>query len=153
MVNGCAIASTASPKAVSATASLIRLSPSRMVTTRCGAPSRVSTDVAATASVGATAAANASAGAQLRPGRTSRVTHPTLMIVAAVAPKASPVIGMAFSRLSPGGRQERGVIDERRQEQQQHDVRRQFHLRHVRNQADQDAEHDQYDRVRYFEPA
>ena len=101
-VNGCAIASTASPKAVSATASLIRLSPSKMVTTRCGAPSRVSTDVAATASVGATAAANASAGAQPRPGKTRRVTQPTPMIVAAVAPNASPVIGIAFSRLSRG---------------------------------------------------
>ena len=57
---------------------------------------------AATASVGATAAANASAGAQPRPGRTRRVTQPTPMIVAAVAPNASPVIGIAFSRLSRG---------------------------------------------------
>ena len=101
-MNGCAIASTASPNAVSATASLIRLSPSRIVTTRCGAPSRDSTDVAATASVGATAAANASAGAQPRPGRTSRVTQPTPMIVTVVAPIASAVIGTAFSLVSRG---------------------------------------------------
>ena len=101
-MNGLAIASTARPNAVSATASLIRLSPSRMVTTRCGAPSRVSTEVAATASVGATAAAKASAGAHPMPGRTSRVTAPTATIVAAVAPKASPVIGTEFSRLSRG---------------------------------------------------
>jgi hypothetical protein len=101
-VDGCAIASTASPNTVSATPSLIRLSPSTMVTTRCGAPSRAITDVAATASVGATAAANASAGAQPRDGSSSRVTQPTPTIVTAVAPKASPVIGTAFSRLSRG---------------------------------------------------
>ena len=101
-MNGLPIASTARLNTVSATASLIRLSPSRMVTTRCGAPSLVSTEVAATASVGATAAAKATAGAHPTPGRTSRVTAATAAMVAAVAPKASPVIGTAFSRLSRG---------------------------------------------------
>src|SRR5689334_19226606 len=101
-VNGFTIASTASPNAVSATPSLIRLSPSRIVTTRVGAPSRVSTEVAATASVGATAAANASAPGQPTAGSTSRVTAPTPTIVTVVAPTASAVIGTAFSRVSRG---------------------------------------------------
>src|ERR1700757_2445268 len=101
-VNGCAIASTASPNAVSATPSLIRLSPSRIVTTRVGAPSRVSTEVAATASVGATAAANASAPGQPASGSTRWVTAPTPMIVTSVAPTARAVIGTAFSLVSRG---------------------------------------------------
>jgi hypothetical protein len=35
-------------------------------------------------------------------GSSSRVTQPTPTIVTAVAPKASPMIGTAFSRLSRG---------------------------------------------------
>jgi hypothetical protein len=81
---------------------LIRLSPSMMVTMRCGAPSRFSTDVAATASVGATAAANASATGQPMSGSSRVVTQPTPTIVAVVAPNPRAVIGTAFSRVSRG---------------------------------------------------
>src|SRR6476620_7268529 len=101
-VNGCTIASTASPNAVSATPSLIRLSPSKIVTMRGGAPSRLSTEVAATASVGATAAANARAAAQPRCGSTTVVTAPTAKMVTVVAPTASAAIGTTFSLVSLG---------------------------------------------------
>jgi len=70
--------------------------------TRAGAPSRDSTEVAATASVGATAAAKARAGAQPTSGSTRWVTAPTPKIVTAVVPTASAVIGTAFSLVSRG---------------------------------------------------
>ena len=58
--------------------------------------------MAATASVGATAAANASAPGQPAAGSTRWVTAPTPMIVTAVVPTASAVIGTAFSLVSLG---------------------------------------------------
>src|ERR1700761_7274903 len=96
------MASVARPKTVSATPSLTGLSPGRMLTMGVGAPTRFSTDVAATASVGDTAAANARAAAQPAAGSSAWVTAPTAMIVIVVAPKASAVIGTAFSLVSRG---------------------------------------------------
>ena len=60
-------AATATFRATSAVASLNRLSPSRMLTIRRGAPTRRITAVAAAGSVGETMAPSANAIAQGRP--------------------------------------------------------------------------------------
>lgn len=95
-------ASTASMKMVSAAPSLIRLSPSRIVTIRGGAPSRCITAVAATGSVGDTAAPNASAAAQPTSGTSAWTVAATATVVTVVSPNASVKIGTASARASRG---------------------------------------------------
>src|SRR3954447_3888134 len=87
--------------ATSAVASLTRLSPSRIDTTRRGMPTRRATAVAATASGGATTAPRAKAAANEKGGGTthSAVTA-TTAAVNSVAPTDSSAIDVRFARKS-----------------------------------------------------
>ena len=80
-----------------AVASLTRLSPSRIVTTRGGTPSRRKIAVAATASGGATMAPSAKATAGSRNGMMARATSPTTSVVNSTRPTASSAIGRALA--------------------------------------------------------
>ena len=83
--------------AISAVASLIRLSPSRIVTIRGATPSRRKIAVAATASGGATIAPRANAAAR-ELGRSGRsATAPTTTVVNSTRPTASRPIGRRFA--------------------------------------------------------
>ena len=82
---------------MSADASLTRLSPSRIVTTRRGTPSRRKTEVAATASGGATIAPSAKAGAHCSEGTRVPTTRPTTAVVNSTSPMASRAMGRAFA--------------------------------------------------------
>ena len=75
--------------ATRAVASLTRLSPSRIVTTRRGTPSRWKIVVAATASGGATMAPSANAAAQPRPGISAWATTATMIVVVRTSPTDS----------------------------------------------------------------
>ncbi len=81
-------------------ASLTRLSPSRMVTTRRGRPTRRATAVVATASGGATMAPSANAAAKDSPGTTQRATTATTSAVKATRPTESSAIGRRLRRMS-----------------------------------------------------
>ncbi len=83
--------------AMRADASLIRLSPSRIVTTRDGTPSRRKTAVAATASGGATIAPSVNAGAPASSGMSHETTTPTTTVVNSTSPIASRPIGRALA--------------------------------------------------------
>jgi len=91
---------TAARYRMSAVASFTRLSPSRIVTTRCGRPNRFATAVAETASGGETIAPKAMAPAQPNPGRQMCATTATAAVVANTRPTASRVIGRRFERKS-----------------------------------------------------
>ncbi len=90
------IAATAARYAMSADASLMRLSPSRIVTIRRETPSRWKTAVAATASGGATMAPSANAAASGMPVSCC-VTNATATVVNSTSPMASNRIGRADS--------------------------------------------------------
>ena len=70
-------------------ASLTRLSPSRMSTTRCGKPTRLAIDVAAIASVVDTTAPSTNPNCQVKPGMTQRAVRAMPMTVATTRPIAS----------------------------------------------------------------
>jgi len=84
----------------SAVASLIRLSPSRIVTIRRGTPSRRKIAVAATASGGATIAPSANAAGQPTPGTSAWTTAATTAAVTRTSATASNAIFRAFARMS-----------------------------------------------------
>src|SRR5687767_14764785 len=86
--NPVATAPTAKRYTSSALASLKRLSPSRITSSRCGGRSALSTVVAAAASGGATMAPSAIAAAQGMSGTSNFVTMATTTMVSATAPSA-----------------------------------------------------------------
>ena len=90
-------AATATLKVTSAAASLIRLSPSRMLTSRRGAPTRRMIAVAAAGSVGETIAPSAKDTAQGR-SITSWAATPTTAAVASVNPIELRAITRVSSR-------------------------------------------------------
>lgn len=92
------VAATATRRAVRAVASLSRLSPSRMVTTRRGSPTLRATAVADTASGGATTAPRARQAASGSEGTTRCRTSPTAAVVNSTSPKASSAMGRALAR-------------------------------------------------------
>src|SRR5688500_597488 len=96
------VAATASLYTSRALASLKRLSPSRITSSRCGGRSCFSTVVAAAASGGATIAPSAIAAAHGIAGTIACATTATTMTVSATAPSASPAIGRQFARMSRG---------------------------------------------------
>src|SRR6476661_329951 len=81
----------------------MRLSPSRIVTTRRGTPRRWSTAVAATASGGATIAPSVSATGQAMSGISTCATAATMTVVNSTRPMASNRIGRAFALKSRMG--------------------------------------------------
>ena len=76
-------------KATRAVASLRRLSPSRIVTTLRGSPSRPAIAVTAIASVGAITAASANAAASVIDGTSTKAANPTVTTVKATSPTES----------------------------------------------------------------
>ncbi len=84
---------------VSAVASLIRLSPPRIVITRRGRFSRRPTASAETASGGATTAPSTRPAARGRPGISHEATTPTTTAVNATRPTASSPIGRLLARI------------------------------------------------------
>ena len=86
-------AATETPKAVSAVASLMRLSPSRMATSRWGTASGRSTATAEIASGGATIAPRAKAAASGMPGMIALPTNATTAVVNTTRPIESNRIG------------------------------------------------------------
>ncbi len=89
-------AATAVRYSTSADASLMRLSPSRITTTRRGTGSRETMAAAATASGGETIAPNATATAQGIPGRSAWIATATAPVVARTNPTASSPMGRRF---------------------------------------------------------
>ena len=81
-----------------AVASLIRLSPSRMVTSRFGSPIRRATAVAETASGGATTAPRAKQIENGTSGSSACTTNPTANAVNSTSPIASSRIGRRLNR-------------------------------------------------------
>ncbi len=90
-------AATATRYAVSAVASLTRLSPPRIVSTRRGSPSSRPTAAAATASGGATIAPSAKDAASGISGISQCVTKPTVTVVASTRPTERKPIGRRFA--------------------------------------------------------
>ncbi len=91
-------AATATRNSTSALASLIRLSPSRMVMIRRGRPIRRPMAVAEMASVGATTAPKARQMASGTPGSRACTTNPTAAVVKITRPTASSRIGRMLTR-------------------------------------------------------
>ncbi len=91
-------AATATLNAVSAVASLTRLSPVRTVMTRRGSPSRRPMDTAATASGGATTAPSTSAEGNGKPGTSQCATNPTATVVTSTNTTASNAIDRTLAR-------------------------------------------------------
>lgn len=94
-----AATATNTRNSVSAVASLMRLSPPRIVMTRRGRPSLRPTASADTASGGATTAPSTSAAGSDRPGTTHHATSPTVSVVNTTSPTASSPIGRALARM------------------------------------------------------
>ena len=92
-------AANATLYAVSAVASLSRLSPPISVITRRGSPSRRPTALADTASGGATMAPSVNAAAMVSSGTTRNATNPTASVVTSGSPTASEPIEPAFLRM------------------------------------------------------
>jgi hypothetical protein len=90
-------AATPTRYAVSAVASLSRLSPPSTVITRRGSPSRRPTATAATASGGATMAPSTNALASDSSGRRRWAVMPTTNVVNSTRPNASEVIARMFA--------------------------------------------------------
>ena len=86
----------------SALASLSRLSPSRIVSRRCGGLSGRSTAVAAAASGGETIAPSAMAGAHAIPGTSARATNATATVVRPTPTTTRLATGPQLSRRSRG---------------------------------------------------
>ncbi len=91
-------AATATRNSTSALASLTRLSPSRMVTSRRGSPIRRPIAVAEIASVGATTAPKAKQMDRGTSGSSACTTSPTATVVKITRPTASSRIGRRFTR-------------------------------------------------------
>ena len=89
---------TATRYAVSAVASLIRLSPARITTSRRGSPTVRPTAVAATASGGDTIAPSAKAAASGMSGTTAYTARPTAAVVNSTSPTDSSPIARRFCR-------------------------------------------------------
>lgn len=89
---------SATRNAVSAVASLNRLSPTSTVTVRRGRPRRCATLTAATASGGATIAPSTHAAASGSPGTRRDAAYPTANVVNSTSPIDSSPIDHAFSR-------------------------------------------------------
>src|SRR5438132_8715650 len=95
-------AATARRYTSSALASLKRLTPSRMTSSRCGGRICLSTAVAAAASGGATMAPRAIAAGQGKPGTQSLATAATAPMVAATAATARPTTARQYLFRSRG---------------------------------------------------
>jgi hypothetical protein len=96
-------AATAEPSSTSEEASLTSPSPSRMVSSRDGRPSRWPTAVAATASVGLMIAPKASAEARPRPGSSVSKSSPEQTVVSTTSSTASPAMALKSRRKSWAG--------------------------------------------------
>ena len=133
--------------AMSDEASLMRLSPSRIVTIRRETPSRWKTAVAATASGGATIAPRVSAAARPMPGIEALATSPTATVVNSDEPHREQQdrarVGTEVTDRREVGRREQ----DRRQEQQEDEVGRELDRGQVRDQTEQDAAEQQQDRL------
>ena len=134
--------------AVSPVPSLISDSPCRIVFARPVAPSRSSTAAAETGSVGPSTAPSTNAAAHGMPS-TALATAATAAIVTSTSPTASSVIGAQFASQLVRGDRDRGRVQQRRQEDEEDDVRVELGRRQARDEPDdQPAEH-QRDRVRH----
>ena len=100
----------------------------------------------ATASVGDTIAPSTKDSAQPRP-TTSWATTATAAIVTNTRGMASAAIAVTFRRSSRDRGEEGGAVQQRRQEDQQHDVRVELHGRHAGQEADHRAAEHERDRV------
>ena len=97
------VAATAEPSRTSEEASLTSPSPSMMVSSRDGSPSRLPTEVAATASVGLTTAPSANANASPRPGSSAWNSSPQQTVVRTTSGTASPAMALKSRRKSWAG--------------------------------------------------
>jgi hypothetical protein len=97
------VAATAELSSTSEDASLTSPSPSRMVSSRHGRPSRLPTEVAATASVGLMIAPSASAEARPRPGSSASNSSPEQIVVKTTSITASPAMALKSRRKSWAG--------------------------------------------------
>ncbi len=139
------MAATATRSSTSAVASLSRLSPSRMVTTRRGMPTRRAIEVAATASGGATTApsANATAGST---GVSHQVISPMPKRGEDDQPDRqqrdrAPVAVEVDQRGA-----DRRRVEQRREEAEEHDLRVELDVQHVRDVRDAEAHDHQQQR-------
>jgi hypothetical protein len=138
-------ADTATLYRTSAVASLMRLSPTSIFTIRLGAPRRPAIVVAATGSVSETIAPKTNAAAH---GRSTRkcATKATVRVVSSTRPMDRDAIGLRFAFRSRG---EEGRVEERREEDQEDQIRWWPDLRHDGNKAQREPPEDEEDRVRH----
>ena len=130
-------------------ASLISDSPWTSSRTRSGTRTLEKVATAATASVGATAAPSMNAAGHGRPSTHSWAATATALIVTSTSASASPperaALGaqLARRRVPARGQQQR------RDEDQQHDVRVELDLRHPRHEGQPEAAEHEHDRIRH----
>ena len=140
-------AATATRYAISAEESLSRLSPSTRFTRRRGAPSWRAIAVAATGSVGETMAPSANATAQGRP-MSSWPTTATAQVVASTNPIEVSDKRAGVGAQRPQIREEGRHVEQRRQEDHQHQVGVELDVRDAGQVAERDRPEHEHDRVR-----
>ncbi len=140
-------AATATRYAISADESLTRLSPSITLTSRRGTPSWRVIAVAATGSVGETIAPSANATAQGRP-ISSWPTTATAQVVSSTSPieVSDSAAGVGAQRPQVG--EERRHVEQRRQEDHQHQVGVELDVGDAGQVAERDRPEHEHDRVR-----
>ena len=140
-------AATANLKSTSAVPSLTRLSPSMIASARRGTPKRRPIADAASGSVGETTAPSTNAAAQRQVDRVVADDRDGDHRRRHEADREQRDRPQVLTELAQSG-VERGRVEERRQDAEQHDVRRHVHVRHARHEPEPEpAEHEQ-DRVR-----
>ena len=135
-----------------AVASLSSDSPSRIVTIRRGSPIRRPTAVAATASGGATTAPMANAAGQPTPGMSACTSAPMPAVVKMTRPDREQQDRAPVGVEVDQRRLDRGGVEQRRQQPEQHDLGLELDLRDARDVGRPDPDDDQHQRRRHVDP-
>ena len=117
-------------------------------TMRRGARTRRATSVAAIASVGETIAPSVNALPHDRPLTAACEAAATQHVVAVTRPTASSEIGRRFWRRSRRPGEEGRRVEERRQDRDEHEIRRKLQVRQPGHEAEHEAAADERDRNR-----
>ena len=133
--------------------SLTRLSPSITDVTFRGTPRRRAIVVAASGSVGETMAPSANAAAHGRPAIAACATTATATVVRSTSAIALSVIGAQVRAQVAQRREVRRVEQQRRQEDEEDELRLELDVGHAGREADEAAADHEQDRVRHVEDA
>ena len=131
-------------------ASFTRLSPSRIVTICRGRRTRCAIAVAATASGGETIAPRTRATGHGTPGTSAWTAAATAVVVAMTRPTARSVIERRFVAEVPPRREVPGRVKDRRQEEQEDELRVERHGRQAGDEREAHPADDEEDRIRHL---